>query len=124
MVEFKTKKRRPNLGLDFTVRRIAQICCSVPMVDLPVGEETVSKARVCKKTDGGYCLDIQGNNWWLHPHDTVTTDGTHGKLVINKYEVCDDEYRYWRLSYRYTTPERQEALEGLAKFLEWELGDV
>jgi hypothetical protein len=127
-VKFKTKKRRPNYSLNYTVRRIAQVTCGLPFPDPWTTERTVDDGEWNRKevptdkggtvllseteipsqnTNGTWVLD-RGNNWFLRP-------------VEEKPE--DDEYRYWILDYRYLTPEQQKVLEGLAMFLEWTLGE-
>ena len=123
MVKFKTRKRRPNNSLDWTIRRIAQICCGSEITDRRISNTVGPKEfdpNIYQKDSGSYVLAAGGNDWFLAPDDRAVGEG----IQYSKESVEDDDFYYWTLDYRYTTPERQKALEGLALFLEWTLGDT
>lgn len=114
MIRFKTKKRSPNLSLDYTVQRIAQICCGVS-VD---SNKPLTEHRDIFRNDNGTYVLSSGNDWFLRPDQEMA--GKEG-IEFNRDEASDDDFRYWELEYRYTTPDRQAALDGLALFLEYTL---
>lgn len=109
MIRFRTSKSKPNYSLEGTIDRIAEIC---------VGQES-AKNRF-RNDNGTYVLG-SGNDWFLRPDREVADIDT---IETTRDEASDDNYRYWELEYRYTTAERQKALNGLAQFLEYTLGDI
>ena len=107
MVEFRTRHKKPNYSLNHTVKRIAQVVAGVAYGDNTDVTSPDRNEVPCLKDDktDNWQLD-NGNDWFLRLLRT------------------EDEFFLWQLSYRYTTAPRLEALEGLVKFLEWDLGDV
>lgn len=99
-VEFRTRKQK---SLDHTIKRIAQVACGFVYDNDKSLEELKIPYLKHEQTDK-WVLNA-GNDWFLF------------------LQKEDDDFRYWQLSYRYTTPERQVGLDGLGKFLEYTLGD-
>lgn len=105
MTKFKTRKVKPNLSLEHTVKRIAQIACGTKYDPRPFGTGDDECQEPWLKENGSWVLS-GGNNWFL------------------RLESEDKEYRYWSINYRYLTEARQECLDGMCRFLEWTLGDI
>jgi len=97
MIYFRTAKKTPEA---FVAQRVAMVIGQVPRER---EGDTIPYQKTSMGSDS-WQLD-NGNDWFLVRHDT-SAEG----LPI------------YRLTYRYTTPERQQAMEGLVQFLEWMFG--